>query len=205
MYVQGDQFGCLRHELRWNLSTLHTLSEGDKYIWFLLYQYVHDKPWQMSGRYAKTMNFKSNLTGYYFTTVVGHTTQLIGNGLLSSCYPELCSMIASSELLRVSNMYECFCPWAYIWAFRHIEHNAYILFQHEYFEHVLPKCPNILSMMFRHFSHNIYVSAFCTIAQCICVFWTQQVLYSRDTILLTLESQIFARKSSNQDFRKGTI
>ena len=41
----------------------------------------------MSGHCAKPVNFKSNLTGYdytYLTKVVGHTTQLTGNCLLSA-------------------------------------------------------------------------------------------------------------------------
>ena len=50
-------------------------------VYFVLYQYgtcAHDKPWQRSGHYVKTLNFKSNLTGY-LTKVVRHTTQLIRN------------------------------------------------------------------------------------------------------------------------------
>jgi len=43
-----------------------------------------------------------------------------------------------------------------------------------YFEHEVSHEVIILSTTFQHFAHNIslIVSAFCTIAQCICAFWT---------------------------------
>ena len=80
--------------------------------------------------------------------------------------------------------------------------NCYMC-EHSCFEHIYEHfgilsitpifCFSMKSLYFKHhFSHSIYVSAFGTIAQCICAFWTQQVLSSCDTILLTLESQIIA-------------
>ena len=72
--VQGDQFGCLRHEHR-------------------LY---HNKPWQMSGHYGSHW-----FSSYTFTKVAIHSTQLIGNCLLSwaLCVIMLLN-IASSLFLR---------------------------------------------------------------------------------------------------------
>ena len=61
---------------------------------------AHEKPRQGSGHYAKTVNFKWNLTG--------HLTEVVGNYLLSSC------ILSSVYGCKVSNyyMYEHFCFWA---------------------------------------------------------------------------------------------
>ena len=154
-------------------------SEGNKYIYFLLYQYVHYKPWQMSGRYAKTVNFRSNLTGYCYIFHYSGWTYVQHNWLEIVCCP---AVIVSSAVWWALNCYMC-------------EHSC---FEHIY-EHfgilsITPIfCFSMKSLYLKHhFSHSIYVSAFGTIAQCICAFWTQQVLSSCDTILLTLESQIIA-------------
>ena len=49
------------------LMDVFTISEGNKYIYFLLYQYAvlmisHDR--DQDNNYAKTVNLQTNLTGY---------------------------------------------------------------------------------------------------------------------------------------------
>jgi len=55
---------------------------------------AHNKPWRRSGHYAKKVNFKSIMIGYLAKVVmIRHTTQLVGNCLLSSYYPEFCAWL----------------------------------------------------------------------------------------------------------------
>ena len=96
---------------------------------------AHDRPWQMSGHHAKTMNFKSNLTTY-FTKVVGHTTpQWISIDRLhislkwleiplirNVCSPAVfLSSVYENQVLNC-DMYEHFCLWPY----KAFEHNIHI-------------------------------------------------------------------------------
>ena len=68
--VQIDHFICLSHEPRSKWSMKDNIKPISS---------AHSKPWQMSGHYERTVNSKSNLTGYPFTWVVRKATQSIRN------------------------------------------------------------------------------------------------------------------------------
>ena len=117
---------------------------GNKYLWLPLYIPVcgaHDRPWQMSGQYAKTVNFKSSWLDIitYFAKMVRHK-QLIGiiccpAVILSSVYDNHVVQFCMHECFR--SIYKHFCHWEHVWAYLHLSMKPL------YCEH--------------HFSHSVFL------------------------------------------------